>query len=830
MLPISRPFIELLAPLYLIVVVPSLVQLGVCSASCNCHCGDVSAGLPVVKITSSSATLNCSSQSESLKVNCNSSVVTPSNKTPLYLVVMAPYPDCPPFNPSWARGPAVVPAAIVAKDLINSRDDILKGYRIELIMRDSGCNISSKAVTSLLQGLFYSDKNVVGIIGPGCSEAALAVAPLISDNKMSLIQVAPTATSPNLTDTSLYPNTFRPIISAWGFVDFQLNLMELKKYHHVGAVYEVGRAFQSTVYAHFEKAVKKKGVLLTSFGLFEGHFPLDEFRYRIRVIFVFASTDYARQLLCAAANKSFLYPDYQFIFINRRPSNFMTNVSVDLDGTRISCDETIMMEATRGMVFTNFRLARQDRDYTKTDAGISYNEFSERYERARKCHLQLLELEESTDTVSPHYSNYFDATWALALSLNNSLPHLEEMGLSLSNYSHRMPEITKIVKKEILILDFEGMRGRVQFSSKTHDGADVTIIDVYQVDESDNYGLIGYMDPSNGLSNIEIFDNASLIPAQFNRKPHIAFGIIITVVVTILFVALLVCQAANVVWGSHKNIKATSPNLNHLIFSGCYLSLVGAIVYTNIFVFIDVTVLVQKQSNVLVPVHCSALQWSCTMMYSLVFGTLCAKRWRIHRIFNSFHAAPVKYVSDNVLIPIALLPVVIDIVLNIAWNSIDPWQFHIEQSDHLSACQTKNEIVWSICIAVPKVVLTVVVLYLAIATRRVHKKEFKQTKSINILIYNLVILTGIFLPIFFILQTASDDTTSKWPATVSYLIFCMFDIGFVVLCIILVLLPPLIPSIKAKLLKRTKTTAQCSTKPVSLPANKFNLNSFSRMS
>ena len=757
----------------------------------------------------SSSTANCSTSA----ADCNINDTDTSEKIPLYFLVMAPYPDCPPFRPSWEGGPAVVPAAIVAKDLINQREDILRDYKIELVISDSGCNISTKAVNSLIHGLFYSDRNVVGIIGPGCSEAALALAPLVSDSKTSLIQIAPTATSPSLTDTSLYPNTFRPIVSALGFVNFQLRLIKQENYFHIGALYEVGRAFQSTVYGHFARRVVEKGVKLTSFGLLDGHFPLKEFRSRIRVIFVFASTDFARRILCAAFVEGLLYPDYQFIFSNRRPDNFNANVSFISDDFRYNCNETEMMQATRGMVFTNFRLTRQDRDNMMTDAGISYNQYRERYEKEQEYHHQQLDLEKLITT--PHHSNYFDATWALALSLNNSLPRLQEKGLSLSNCTYQMPETTEIVREEILKLRFEGMRGRVQFSRETHDGDEVTIIDIYQVSEGNNYGLIGYLDPLSS-PDIQLLKNASLIPGHFDRRPHISFGIIITVVVSILFVALLSCQIANVVWGSHKNIKATSPNLNHLIFSGCYLSLVAAIVYTNVFVFIDVTV--TAESNVLVPVHCSALQWSCTMMYSLVFGTLCAKRWRIHRIFSSFRATPVKYVSDNILIPIALFPLVIDFIINILWNSIDPWQFNIERSIHLSTCQTQNEIVWTICVAVPKVVLTIIVLHLTIATRRVHKKEFKQTKSINILIYSLVILTGFFLPIFFILQTATGKTLSKWLTTISYLIFCMFDIGFVVLCIILVLLPPLIPSIRVKLLRRQKLGMQNSIRPT-IPSN-----------
>ena len=139
----------------LLTLIMSLPALAL-SGSTRCGDRDAVSGLPVVN---TSSTANCSSS-----VDCSNTDT--SDKIPLHFLVMAPYPDCPPFNPSWEGGPAVVPAAIVAKDLINQRDDIFRDYRIEFIVSDSGCNMSTKAVNSFLHGLFYSGRNVVGIIGP----------------------------------------------------------------------------------------------------------------------------------------------------------------------------------------------------------------------------------------------------------------------------------------------------------------------------------------------------------------------------------------------------------------------------------------------------------------------------------------------------------------------------------------------------------------------------------------------------------------------------------------------------------------------------------------
>ena len=726
------------------------------------------------------------------------SKVSDDNRKALYFLVVAPYPDCFPFSPSWRGGPAVLPAAIVAKDLINSRSDILVDYRIEFIIDDSGCNQTSKAVNSIIRGLFYSNKNVVGIIGPGCSEAALAIATLVTDDQISLIQIAPSVTSPDLTNTTLYPNTFRPIVSALGVVDTYIEIIRQKNYRHVGALYEVNRPFQTTVYTRFEEKALKEGVRLTAFGVLDNsHFPLVEFHSKVRVIFVFASSGIARQLLCSAYHSNMLYPDYQFIFSNRKPNNFLRNVTVSSEGVKYKCSPSDMARAIVGMIFNDFRLTRGDRNNSSTDAGVSYDEFDAIYTDARSCHVESLGLSKSDIVTTEHHSGYFDATWALALSLNSSLPHLKEKGLSLSNYTYQMPEITGVIKEELLNLSFEGMRGRIEFSRETHDGANVTLIDMYQVFSNGDVDIVGFYTPNRSVEQpLVLYDTATLIPAEFDQiyiMPHVSLGVITMLSVVILFVVLFACHFANIVWASHKSVKATSPNLNHLIFSGCYLSLVGAIVYTNAFVFINVS----ENSNVIIPIHCSALQWTSTMTFSLVIGTLGAKTWRIHRIFNHFSASPMKRLSDKALIPVALLPLFIDVVLNVLWNSIDPWYTSVKRGSGLSAeatCKADNQIAWTIAISVPKGVLTLIVLYLSIATRRVNRNEFRHTKSINILIYSLLILTGLLLPLFFILQS----TVSLWSVSLRYFIFCLIDLAYVVLCILLVLLPPLIPSIKQK--------------------------------
>ena len=78
-----------------------------------------------------------------------------TKKTKLYLIAMAPFRDSKlGLKPSWESGPAVIPGIQVAVRHINSRCDVLKGYRLELVVANSGCNETNTAyVNSFLHSL-----------------------------------------------------------------------------------------------------------------------------------------------------------------------------------------------------------------------------------------------------------------------------------------------------------------------------------------------------------------------------------------------------------------------------------------------------------------------------------------------------------------------------------------------------------------------------------------------------------------------------------------------------------------------------------------------------
>ena len=80
-------------------------------------------------------------------------------------------------------------AAELAVDLFNNRSDILPGYKLELLKREGGFNHML-----FFQDLLHTNKKVVGIVGPGCTESSYAVGFQIAKSNLSMISVGLSST------------------------------------------------------------------------------------------------------------------------------------------------------------------------------------------------------------------------------------------------------------------------------------------------------------------------------------------------------------------------------------------------------------------------------------------------------------------------------------------------------------------------------------------------------------------------------------------------------------------------------------------------------------
>ena len=737
-------------------------------------------------------------------LTCSITQETSDERHTVAFLVLGPYPDDRPNSrPDWDGGPALIPAARLAADLINNRTDLLPGYRLKLLEGDSGCNILPKAALSFVSNVFHNQStNVVGIIGPGCSAASLFLGTLGTRKEVSLIQISPSATSPDLTDIVRYNNTFRMLSSSTQYVDTFCELMKQNGWTNVAALYDANRPYFRSTFDRFYDSLNTSPNM--NVGYFSpvgnSYIPLSSIEAQYRVVFVFAGASLSRTIMCLAYHSQppLLYPVYQWIFHDKTIDQFLMNVNFTFKGTFYNCSKQVMAKAMKGVILNIYRFRREDSS-TMTDVDLVYDEYQELYKQYLNDTLQGLPENQRTfeDSGEDFAVAYYDATWAMALSLNQSLSNL-----SLPNYSFGNPNDTAIIKSHLIGLEFEGLLGRIKFRNKTQDP--VTTIDIHQFGDDDM--LVGYFDGTNLVLNDS---TAKFVTGTFDKKVisvHPAATAVIlslSILVTLLVVGL---HLIYIFYRKEKSIKASSPNLSHLIFSGCYLILLQC--FLVVYEFSGWTSGTNPQSRkhaITVGVICNAYTWCRAIGLSLVLGTLCGQLWRIYRIFNQFSSRTL-HLSDFTLTTFVICLLLLDLSVLITWTGYDPLLANIQlqeirHSENPSEepvisirvlCNCEYYEIWMLLVWGINILVSVCVVVLSTLNRHVSRKHFHMTKSINIMVYFMMLSFLLLIGLSFILEHLDIHYM--------YILWQLSFLSMVVLVCVFVFIPHALPVIYSRVL------------------------------
>ena len=362
--------------------------------------------------------------------------------------------------------------------------------------------------------------------------------------------------------------------------------------------------------------------------------------------------------------------------------------------------------------------------------------------------------------------------------------------------------MTEIIRQEFFKVEFEGISGPIMFNNETRDSA--TIIDISQLWNNDS--TVEVIEIGCYHRNINITNQAILnfINDTFDKKQvkvHLGVGVVVILATLLSTVFTALLQLANLVWYYKRSIKASSPNLSHLISSGCYLFAIAGLAYSIQETFDFPT----STHAVVYATLCNTFTWCLALSYSLVFGTVCAKMWRVYRIFHHFrNESPGALISDNVLIVFVITLLFLDMIVCIVWNVTDPWLLETreefgEQKGEMdvlptisiySTCRCRNFFVWLGILVAYKGIIALVVVALSIANRHIKRKEFRHTNKVSMLVYGLILTWGTGMPLHFILESFNIH--------IKFLIMCVMLNTAILLCCALLFLPPVIPVLKQK--------------------------------
>ncbi len=711
----------------------------------------------------------------------------------LYLVLMAPFPAA--VKPSWEAGHRVAPAVQLALDQINNSSVILRDYELILLKSDTACSNGYAVVKSLVDIVRVSDKPIVGIVGPGCTSAAIAVAEQVSRPQYSLVAITPSATSPNL-ENETYINTFATISSSIAYVKVYRALMDHSGWDAVSILYDDHRPYFLDTFKKFSEEEMNASRIVYQSPVLDGKnekfFPLSDIKEmdRGRVILSFAATDTARDMMCLAYHEGMVYPTYQWVFHDRTVSQLMESTSFKYNEEEYECSKEEMAQAINGVLLVQYKIERDDADIISL-TGQNFSEYYESYtEELNRC---------TKDGYLNYANTNYDAVWALALALNKTTETV-----NLTTYRYGQPNVTKVIREALFKVRFDGASGPIQFRDKSR--STITDIKVIQlkVNETnlDNNTIIEEVEVAffNGTLTVHDMPNASavFIGDAFNNKRvfvHKALGILIVLIASILLGFTGVLHIANTVWYRYRSIKATSPNISHLIFGGCYLFGISIIIYSVQQTF--------SWSEIVYSVLCNSFRWSLILGYTLIFGTVLAKVWRVYRLFKHFrNESPGYLVLDNALIIFVVLLLLGDIFLCTIWDATDPFVYEEYVESRIlinkipsllirSTCNCRHFSLWIGIVGTYKGTIALLLVAFSILNRKIRRRNFQHTKKINILIYSLTMMGGVFFPIYFLLRRSDIH--------ISFVILCLILSTTILMSCLILFLSPVGQVIKVKM-------------------------------
>ena len=769
-----------------------------------------------------------------LSVSKNSTAETSgtvTSKQPLYVLVTGPYPD--PNETVWDGGISLIPAVRLAFQQINQNDFMLQNYTLQLIEEDSGCGslLKPKVFQSFVKGRYYNQRNetkntkIVGIIGPACSDPTLAIAPLLARPEVNLLQIAPTATSP-LIETLNY-NTTLTMMSSF-LASTVLALTELMRCNHwlevAILIDEEGTPAYfktSSVIAGIEKRLRAVNGSNVSYvyRVYDSDekrfFPLEEVRERrTRIIFVIAGP-ILQKIICLAYHLDMIYPQFQWIFSEQTMNVFVTNVTFKYNGEQITCSQDVMAKAANGSILINYSVMA-DSSTKITETGLNYSTYRELYMEYFRQHLQepkvqaiLKTVYQKTDKEEKDFlpsgiweNAYYDAGWALGLALDQ----LAKEGHNLYRLISEESGFTQLLIDKLLNVSFNGATGSVHFNRQTK-SVNTTFL-VTQVVVNNRTGELTERFLAKYKHTIRTCPPKSdFISHKFDEslaQIHPSLGVIVILTTCILTLTISLLQIAFISWRKRASIKAASPRITHLSFLGCYFFALATLVYT-----IQESFLTMLSVDTTYTVMCTAVLCCLMIGSSLILGTVFVTIWRLYKLFNHFKTiSPGVLLTDTALICFVMLLVLTDIVICIVWTQVSPWtvirtEIHntgVKLKYHtlyfLPNCTCQGLQYWIIGVSVYKGSIALLLVILSILNRKIHRKHFSHTKQINALLYSMTVLAGIGFPLWFLLR----DGFTIYPP---YLIMCAILLSIMLLCTLLLFLPPVVPILKAKLDSRT---------------------------
>lgn len=646
-------------------------------------------------------------------------------------------------------------ATELARELINNNPDVLPGYELQLDYTDAKCDAGS-SVRGFIDQIFENSTRYM-IIGADCSISTEPIAELAPF--WNLVQVGALSSSPSLSRDETFSTFLRVVSSDVAAAEGVVSLMRQFDWTRVAVVTQQETIFTST-FSRLQELLDMDGSEPREFSFNTNDNPLSHVNRLAnsptRIIFLNVYPEYAIEILCQAYNLELtLSNGYLWLTFAWYPDEWWTEPANRTNYNPVTCPQDVLESMIEHSIIIDHYAYVQDKN-SSTNVGITRYEFEQ----------QLLEKINTTfstpvDTsLASQAQFYFDALWAGVLGLTETLEMFNLSDFSYDPALELAENFTEFLHDSIQAVKFTGVSGEVEFNSN---GDRSPQLRFFQYRRSVVSGalvreFIGTNTEESPLVDDDIFPFGVPQDEQFVYISRALF-IVYTILSCIGIGFAVVCLTMNLIFKERKVVKLSSPYLNVLIVVGVILFYVDVILFG-----VDEGT---PASRCTVNALCMTRLWIASIAFSLLFGTIFVKTWRVYYIFysdNRHKKGKKTVIQDWVLYVMVGVLVTVDVVYMIIVTAIPTSRLQLEDVEMPSssralpqivglcrAADSQAHLIWLGILLAYKGILLIVGLFLAFETRKVKIRQLNDSKLIGMSVYGIVVLSvalaaiGIFL-------------------------------------------------------------------------------------
>ena len=644
----------------------------------------------------------------------------------------------------------------MALDQINSREDLLPGYKLNVEWRNSDCS-DKVAMESFINSL-TSNKTYIGVFGPGCSVAAVAIANI--SPAYGLITFSYAAASPSLEDEVRYKYFIRGLTSDTSIAVGRINFIENYGWKRVAIISQQEELFVYNSYVMED--------LLTNLGIDyrTGSFDTKSLNVDTQIknaINLIKETGYR----IIIAN---MYEDAAILFICQvkltvNPLPYLTWLIIgwytsdwDRDAYKITngkCTKQDIRDVINGAVgIIPYKLYNSIlRSNETTISGLTPQELYNSYQQIASDNNVNFETEH--DSVDAYL---YDSLWTYALGINQTIAE----GYNPEEFDYTNLAFTQSLYVNTFSQKFMGWTGEVSYFGRERRADTVQVLEF--VDGNIEYrgyyanfpaNSSEYANTTGVTSDIRPFkfwDAARASDGIQDRFSSIIIFAVVLVVAILLFIYITVLIVVIII-GVKMNLPPATksePLINIAMLAGTYFTVMVAVVFVIDGKFFSTL----REDSLECIAYCHTNILLPTISGSILYGGVLAKasKYYIIVVKNKFKYIDWLQARYLLLFPLAL--VIFDILLVISWGVISPILY---QSTVIPSGETDPPLIriyrcvilenagFAVPFVVVNLLMIVVALFLAYHLRKVVNKSQRYSSTIVWTVYTSAIFTFIII-------------------------------------------------------------------------------------